>query len=142
MTGAGDPPGASGSTGGVGSPLDPAGSTGSSSGPNADPQVNQDNVLGSWDSKFLYGADGSWGNPGWSPDGGIQNLIGDLTSLIRDLTNLITSLVGAWSADVENGNGVGSPGDWSGSQGSVGSLDDGGNHHHHHHPDMWRPDQG
>jgi hypothetical protein len=34
---------------------------------------------------------------------------------------------------------MGSPGDWSGSQGSVGSLDDGGKNHHHH--DLWKPDQ-
>ena len=148
MTGGSDPAGATGATGGAGSPSDPTGATGASdpsgptgtsSGQPTDPPVNQDNVLGSWDSRFLHGTGGSWGDPGWMPDSGLQSLIGDLTSLIRDLTNILSSLVGSWPPDGENGHGMGSPDGWS-SHGSVGGLDDGGKHHHHHH-DMWRPDQ-
>lgn len=138
--GVGSPASVTGATGDPsgGSPADPTGATGSSSGQPTDPPVNKDNVLGSWDNRFLHGTDGSWGNSGLMPDTGIQGLIGDLTSLIRDLTNILGSLGGPWTPDGNNGSGMGLPGDWSG-HGSAGGLDDGGNHHHHH--DLWKPGQ-
>jgi hypothetical protein len=123
MTGGGDPDGDAGSTGG-------------SSDPFSDPPVNQNTVLGSWDTGFLQGTGGSWNNPGWTPDQGIQNLIGDLTNLIRDLTNILSALSGSWTPDGNDGYGVGAPGDWRG-QGSVGGLDDGTGHHDHHN--LWKP---
>jgi hypothetical protein len=122
MTGAGDDlVGGAGATGGS----DPSGS-----GQSSDPPVNQDNVLGSWDSQFLQG------NNYGSPDPSLQSLIGDLTNLIRELTNIMGSSVGPLTTDGENGQGMGTPFDGS-SQGSVGGLDDGG--HHHHHNDLWKP---
>jgi collagen type VII alpha len=110
--------GATGATGGVGSP--------------SDPPVNQNTVLGSWDTGFMQGTGGSWSNPGWTPDPNIQTLIGDLTSLIRELTNILGTAGG------DNGyGGVGSPDDWRGF-GSAGGLGDDGGHHHQHH-DLWKP---
>jgi len=97
--------------------------------------VNHNTLLGSLDGSFLNGTGGG-GNLGSMVDTSIQSLIGDLTSLIRDLTSILGSLVGTWSSDGENGQNLGSLGDWSGNQGSVGGLDDGGKHHQHHH-DIW-----
>jgi hypothetical protein len=114
--------GGTGMTGGVGSPTDPP--------------VNQNTLLGSWDNGFLHGTDGSSANLGSMPDASVQSMLGDLTSLIRELTNILSSLGGTWSADGNNGQGMGTPLDGR-SQGSVGSLDDGGQHHHHQ--DLWKP---
>ena len=137
----GDPSGGIGWFGGAGAPADPEGPTGSSdpkdkSGHTNDPpQVSHDNLLGSWDSEFLYGTDGSATDYGGThdPQGGSFSLPDIVRSLTHELSNVGGSGVGPWTAN-DKGHGAGPTPDVQG-HGSVG-VDEGGSRHN----DLWKPD--
>jgi hypothetical protein len=113
--------GVSGLTGGAGAPHDPQGSDQHGS------PVSQDNVLGSWDSRFLHGTDHAW-TPVMPPDVARE--------LLSELTRIEDPRGGHWTPDSDKGQGMGTPYDGHG-HGSVGGLDEHGKPHHH---DLWKPD--
>jgi hypothetical protein len=119
-----------GATGGSASGQGTSGPTGGAGAPRNSP-VNQDNVLGSWDSRFLHGSDdpssGHGSTPVLPPD------VRD--GLWSDLTNVGDGRGGHWTPDADNGHGMGTPYDGRG-HGSVGVDEDGKPHHH----DLWKPD--